>query len=67
MASPTTKQVAQTILDESMGFAFDELFPNSQQEAGPVAGKGKVQSFDMLFYRQRGHPKKYKITVEEIH
>ena len=67
MAKPTVKKVAEAIMMESLGFGFNDIFPNANQEAGPVSVDGKTASFPMEFHRRRGAPKMYQITVTEIH
>lgn len=63
---PTVKHVAECLLIESMGFGFDEVFPRAEQEGGPVKVANGVASFALTFFRRRGAPKRYEITVEEI-
>lgn len=67
MAKPSVKKVAKIIMNECMGFAFDDIFPSAVQEAGPVESDGKTASFSMEFHRQRGTPKMYRVTVTEIY
>lgn len=66
MTKPSTKKVAECIMNECMGFGFEGIFPRSSQEAGPVAKVGDVQAFPLTFHRARGYPKMYRITVQEI-
>lgn len=66
MAKATVKNIAERMMNESMGFGFDDIFPRSSQEAGPVNKVGDTAVFVMTFHRARGYPKSYKVTVEEI-
>lgn len=62
------KKVAEAMMDEIIGgWHVEEVIPHGNSEAGPVKKYGDSYRFDVTYFRQRGHPKKYRLTVEEIH
>lgn len=67
MAGPSLKKVAQAMAYECLsGFEIDEAIPNVGAEAGPAEKTETGYGFDMIYTRQRGTPKAYRVEVSEI-
>lgn len=62
------KKVTNAMMDEIIsGWRVGGIIPHGAAEVGPVKKCGDNYSFDVTYFRRRGHPKRYRLTVEEIH
>lgn len=62
------KKVTEAIATDVVGsWNISDLIPNGMAEASKPKKEGDHYVFDVTYYRQRGHPKTYRLTVEEIH
>lgn len=67
MSGPSLKKVAQAMAYECLsGFEIDEAIPNVGAESGPTEKTENGYSFDVVYTRQRGTPKAYRVEVTEI-
>ena len=62
------KKIAETMMDAVTGsWDMDQVIPHGASQAGPVEKDGTNYRFDVTYFRQRGNPKQYRVTIEEIY
>ena len=64
MAKPH-KQFSEELMNKSLDAAMDAF--SACAESGPVKKTDGNYQFETMIHRQRGTPKLFRITVEEIH
>lgn len=68
MPRPSLKKLTEAAATEMLGgFWVDDVLPNVGAEAtSPKRSADGQYSFDLTYHRERGHPKMYRVTIEEI-
>lgn len=65
---PSLKKIADAAATELVGSSWiGDVLPHGAAEASAPKRSGGKYGFDLTFYRERGHPKMYRVTLEEIH